>query len=89
MEPAIKASGLTVSGDWAEVCSDAAVRTWLLNELRENCMEKPTWKGFEKPDAIILDAEEWSTDNDLLTPSLKVKLRNLMSRHEEEVNSLN
>jgi long-chain acyl-CoA synthetase len=89
MEPALKASGLILSGDWAEICADAAVRSWLLDELRENCMEKPTWKGFEKPDAIILDAEEWSTDNDLLTPSLKVKLRNLMSRHEEAVNSLN
>jgi len=89
MEPALKASGLILSGDWKQICSDAAVRSWLLDELCNNCMEKPTWKGFEKPDAIILDSEEWSTDNDLLTPSLKVKLRNLMRLHEEEINSLN
>jgi len=89
MEPALKASGLDISGNWAEVCSDAAVCSWLLDELREKSMNEPTWKGFEIPDAIILDAEEWSTDNDLLTPSLKVKLRNLMSRHEEAINSLN
>ncbi|MBT7938994.1 MAG: hypothetical protein HN696_07500 [Euryarchaeota archaeon] len=89
MEPALKASGLILSGGWEDACADASVRSWLLDELREKWMNKPNWKGFEMPDAIILDAEEWSTDNDLLTPSLKVKLRNLMSRHEEAINTLN
>ena len=88
LEIAIKASGLIIAGGWKEICADPAVRSWLLDELRENNMEEPTWKGFERPDAIILDAEEWSTDNDLLTPSLKVKLRNLLERHKEAIASL-
>ncbi len=84
----IKAAGLTVSGEWDDICKDPAVCSWLLDELRENSISEPTWKGYEIPDALILDAEEWSTDNDLLTPSLKVKLRNLMERHEGEIDAM-
>ena len=34
---------------------------------------------------IILDPEEWTTDNEMLTPSFKVKLRNLLAKYDEEI----
>ena len=57
----------------------------LLGELKQNNMQAPVWKGYEVAANIILDPEEWTTDNDMLTPSMKVKLRNLMSHHEAEI----
>ena len=48
-------------------------------------MIAPAWKGYEVANSIILDPVEWSTDNDMMTPSLKVKLRNLLSHHEAEI----
>ena len=42
-------------------------------------MLAPKWKGYEVARNIILDPEEWSVDNDMMTPSMKVKLRNLLS----------
>ena len=85
---AIKAVGLHVSGEWEDICNDPAVCSWLLDELRENHIKDPTWKGFEIPSALILDHEEWNTDNNLLTPSLKVKLRNLLERHEGAISAI-
>ena len=84
----IKAIGLHVSGEWSDICKDPAVCSWLLDELRENHLQEPTWKGYEIPSALILDHEEWNTDNNLLTPSLKVKLRNLLERHDDAISSL-
>ena len=54
----------------------------------ENNMLAPKWKGYEVARDIILDPEEWSVDNDMMTPSLKVKLRNLLKHHEEAINAL-
>ena len=48
-------------------------------------MTAPAWKGYEVATSIILDPVEWTTDNDMMTPSLKVKLRNLLSHHEAEI----
>ena len=70
------------------MCNDEGVKTWFLAHLRENNMLEPKWKGYETARKIILDPEEWSVDNDMMTPSLKVKLRNLLTHHEEAINSL-
>ena len=48
-------------------------------------MQAPTWKGYERAANLILDPVEWTTDNDMLTPSMKVKLRNLLTLHDEEI----
>ena len=82
------AAGVAVPEDDAAMCNDEGVKAWLLSNLRENNMLEPKWKGYETARNIILDPEEWSVDNDMMTPSLKVKLRNLLTHHEEAINSL-
>ena len=74
--------------DDAALCEDAGVKKFILNELKQNQMLTPKWKGYEIAADIILDSEEWTTDNDMLTPSLKVKLRNLLVRHEDAIEAL-
>jgi long-chain acyl-CoA synthetase len=85
MKAALGSAGVDASGSDEEICSRQSTRDWMLNELKSNAMQAPTWKGYEIPATIILDHEEWTTDNDLLTPSMKVKLRNLLARHEESI----
>ena len=70
------------------MCADEGVKTWMLSHLKENNMLAPKWKGYEVARDIILDPEEWSVDNDMMTPSLKVKLRNLLKHHEEAITAL-
>jgi len=85
---ALAAAGITPPKDKADICNSPEIKAWLLKHLSENNMQEPTWKGYEKARNIILDPEEWSVDNDLMTPSLKVKLRNLLDRHEEAIKAL-
>ncbi len=88
LKSALGAANISFSSDDAEMCKDQNVKDWLLTELKANNMVAPTWKGYETAGSIILDHEEWTTDNDLLTPSMKVKLRNLLTRHEDAINNL-
>ena len=85
LKAALSSAGVDASGSNADICGRASTREWLLAELREKNMQAPTWKGYEKAANIILDPVEWTTDNDMLTPSMKVKLRNLLTLHEEEI----
>ena len=88
LRKAASAAGVAVPEDNVAMCNDEGVKTWLLSELRANNMLEPKWKGYETARNIILDPEEWTVDNDMMTPSLKVKLRNLLTHHEEAINAL-
>jgi long-chain acyl-CoA synthetase len=88
LKSALGDANVSFSSDDAEMCKDQKVKDWLLTELKTNNMVAPVWKGYETAGNIILDHEEWTTDNDLLTPSMKVKLRNLLTRHEDAISEL-
>jgi long-chain acyl-CoA synthetase len=88
LRAAASAAGVSVPADDAAMCNDEGVKTWLLSELKAKNMLEPKWKGYEVARNIILDPVEWSVDNDMMTPSMKVKLRNLLKHHEEAINSL-
>ncbi|MGB1588929.1 MAG: AMP-dependent synthetase/ligase [Candidatus Poseidoniaceae archaeon] len=81
-------AGVAVPDDNVAMCNDDGVKSWLLSHLQENNMLAPKWKGYEVARNIILDPEEWTVDNDMMTPSLKVKLRNLLAHHDEAIKSL-
>ena len=46
------------------------------------------FKGFERPEKFVLATEDFSTDNGMLTPSLKVKRRNVMAKYGDEIAKL-
>ena len=89
MKAAMSSAGIDTSGSDEELCARQSTRDWMLSELKTNAMQAPTWRGYEIPANIILDHEEWTTDNDLMTPSMKVKLRNLLARHEDSIAAIN
>jgi long-chain acyl-CoA synthetase len=46
------------------------------------------WKGYERVRRFDLLAEEFTTANDMLTPSLKLKRRNVLKRYEPQLRAL-
>ena len=82
LKSAMSGAGVDASGSNAEICARKTTKDWLLAELKSNNMKSPVWKGYEVAANLILDHEEWTTDNNMLTPSMKVKLRNLLKHHE-------
>jgi long-chain acyl-CoA synthetase len=88
LRAALKGAGMDTSGDDAALCASAEVRAYVLEDLKKNNMVAPDWKGYEVARTLILDPEEWTTDNEMLTPSFKVKLRNLLKKHDEEIQAI-
>ena len=45
-------------------------------------------KGYEKPQKFVLTAEDFTTENDQLTPSLKVKRRNVVKTYNDQIEAI-
>lgn len=84
----LKAAGLNSSGEFSDLCAAEEVRAFVLKSLTEEIMG-PNWKGFEISGSVILDPEEWTTGNEMITPSLKVKRSALFTKHKEAIDSHN
>ena len=82
----LKAAGLNSSGSFSDLCAAPEVRAFVLNSLTEEIM-RPNWKGFEISGSVILDPEEWTTENEMITPSLKVKRRALFNKHKDYIDA--
>jgi long-chain acyl-CoA synthetase len=61
------------------------VRSLLKEELDKYGSE---FKGYEKPKDFVVVAEDFTTDNGMLTPTLKLKRRNVLAKYEQDLNAL-
>jgi long-chain acyl-CoA synthetase len=85
--PAIEAwakqSGITAEGE--ELLSETKVRALIEGEIdRAN----DHFKGFERIQRFVIESEEFSTANGLLTPTLKLKRRKFNERYAPVLESL-
>jgi long-chain acyl-CoA synthetase len=71
-----------VNGD---LLQDARVQKLFADELERQSAE---WKGFERVRKFALLSEDFTTANDMLTPTLKVKRRNVLKRYGDRIQSL-
>lgn len=46
------------------------------------------FKSYERPQRVLLITEEFSPENDMLTPSLKLKRRNVIANYKKEIEAL-
>merc|ERR1711959_870821 len=78
-----------VYGNSFENCLVAIVEpnAMLLSELKKTGKEAKM-KGFEIVRAIHLDSVEFSVENDLLTPTFKLKRPQLLKHYQTEVDAL-
>jgi long-chain acyl-CoA synthetase len=77
--------GIDLPEDDAALCRNERVRSWVGDAVEE------VNRGFEAEEQIKkfeLVPEEWTAENGLLTPSMKKKRRDILSRYEGEVASI-
>jgi long-chain acyl-CoA synthetase len=69
----------------ADVTRNEKVRKLIGGELEKYGKE---FKGFEKPKDFVLITDDFTTENDMLTPTLKLKRRNVLARYEKDLDAL-
>ncbi|MGD8858991.1 MAG: long-chain fatty acid--CoA ligase [Myxococcales bacterium] len=79
------AQGHGVPTERDALLADPRTKELLRKEIDSHSRE---FKGFERVRDFILSGEELSTENGMLTPTLKVKRRNVMARYEEQLAAL-
>ncbi|HKP55746.1 MAG TPA: long-chain fatty acid--CoA ligase [Polyangiales bacterium] len=68
-----------------QLLTDPDVRDLYRREIAAHSRE---WKGYEQIRDFILDHQGFTTDNDLLTPTFKLKRRNVVKKYAEQINQL-
>jgi long-chain acyl-CoA synthetase len=61
------------------------VRSLLKQELDKYGSD---FKGYEKPRDFVVVSEDFTTDNGMLTPTLKLKRRNVLAKYEQALDAL-
>jgi long-chain acyl-CoA synthetase len=77
-----EASGVTLGGDLAQ---DPAVRQLIESELAAHSRG---FRTYEKPRAFAIVADDFTVENGLLTPTLKLKRAAVLARYREELEEL-
>ncbi len=76
-----KEQGHTIS----DLKQDPKVRELLRGELEKY---SATFKSYERPKAFAILTEDFTTENDMLTPKLSLKRRNVLARYGEDLEAL-
>ena len=71
--------------DEEEIVEDERVRARIEEEVEE---VNEDYEKFETIKKFELVAEEWTEENDMLTPSLKKKRRNILKEHSDKVEKI-
>lgn len=81
------AHSVGASGSDEELCGNAAVREAFLKDLNATAKEAKL-KGFEMVRAVALTMDMFSVENDLLTPSFKLKRPQLQKCYQAEIDAM-
>eukprot|EP00892_Ulva_mutabilis_P009730 jgi/Ulvmu1/7129/UM034_0035.1 len=73
--------------DWAALCNDAGARAMILSELQAQGKASKL-RGFEMLKAVHLHPEEFSIENDLITPTFKLKRPQLLEFFKGQVDGM-
>lgn len=71
--------------DAARLASDRRVRDLVAREVAERTR---SFKGYERVKDFVLIVEELTAANDMLTPSMKLKRRNVLARYQGSLDAL-
>lgn len=76
-----------VQGTFEEVCSNPRAAGAVLSALSATCRSQKL-KGFEAIRAVHLDSTPFSVDNNLITPSLKLKRPQLLRHYKPAIDKM-
>jgi long-chain acyl-CoA synthetase len=68
-----------------DLLTDPKVRSKMREELDRVCAD---FRGFERIRNFALIGEDFTLENDMLTPKLSVKRRNVLKRWQKEIDKL-
>lgn len=74
-----------VAGDWPQSLNSPEAQSIALNRIARQMQSFP---GYAKIRRVALLAEPWTTENGLLTPTLKLKRRQVQERYRAEYEQL-
>ncbi len=80
-----ESEGIDLPDDREAVCTDERVRTYVGREVEAI---NETLAKHERIKEFRLLPHEWSPENDLLTPSMKIKRGNVTERYEEQLDDI-
>ena len=76
-----------LSSDLAELCAKEEIKELIFNDIKQ--LEKSNLlKGFESVKDIYLHPEQFSVENNLLTPTIKSKRPELGKYFEKEIDEM-
>jgi long-chain acyl-CoA synthetase len=75
-------NGIDLPDSRAEQITDERVNAWIGDRIEEVNTELAKHETIKK---FALVAEEWTPENDLLTPSMKKKRRDITSTHDDKI----
>ncbi len=79
------AKEIGVMSDMPEALTDSRVEAKVLRRIARNLRGFP---GYARVNRVLLLREPWSIENDLLTPTLKIKRKQVSSRFAEQIKQL-
>ncbi len=86
--PALEAWAVdqSLSGDHDTLCASDRVRDLFKSQIENQC--RSIFKGYERIQNFRLISEEFSVDNDMLTPKMSVKRLNVLKNYGEDLEAL-
>ncbi|WVW82219.1 hypothetical protein I302_104225 [Kwoniella bestiolae CBS 10118] len=80
----LKANGIVDDGGPKEWASNLTIVSYLLGELRDEA-KRGGLKGSELIRDVIMTEEEWSPENGMLTPAMKLARNSISKKYEKEI----
>ncbi len=77
-------SNAIMTEELATLCKDDRVRARYAKEIADGAGDK----GYERVEAFVLVPDEFTVDNEMLTPTMKVKRRVVVQRYKDEIDAL-
>ncbi|HEX7602668.1 MAG TPA: long-chain fatty acid--CoA ligase, partial [Polyangiaceae bacterium] len=68
-----------------DLTKDEKVRGLIASEIEHHSKD---FKGFEKPKDFVLITEDFTTQNGMLTPTLKLKRRDVLAKYDNQIHAL-
>lgn len=76
-----------VDGTFEELCQKPKAKEWMVAQLRDTNKAKKL-KGFEAIKAVILETHAFTVEDDLVTPSMKLKRPQLQKKYQKQIDKL-
>jgi len=69
---------------WKDLCQDEELKAVILQDMND-IGKQAKLAGYERISNVLLENEPWSIENDLLTPTFKIKRNAMCKKYKEPI----